>query len=211
MATIKSEQRKQATGNSACRKEAERKKGKRAVENAAKETGIREKRKKKKEGRKNMIWEELKTKLIFIDLDAKDTKEVFEQVGGAFIKEGYAKETYIQGLIDREAEFPTGLDIDGFGVAIPHTPVEHVNKTGTAIAVLRNPVTFHEMGGDDEDTVEARLIIMFCVDQPSAHIDKLQRTITIIQDKEVLGKIEKAKEPQEIINIIKDKEAAMDE
>ena len=50
-----------------------------------------------------MIWEELKTKLIFIDLDAKDTKEVFEQVGGAFIKEGYAKETYIQGLIDREA------------------------------------------------------------------------------------------------------------
>lgn len=158
-----------------------------------------------------MIWEELKTKLIFIDLEAKDTKEVFEQVGGAFIKEGYAKETYIQGLIDREAEFPTGLDIDGFGVAIPHTPVEHVNKTGTAIAVLRNPVTFHEMGGDDEDTVEARLIIMFCVDQPSAHIDKLQRTITIIQDKEVLGKIEKAKEPQEIINIIKDKEAAMDE
>ena len=158
-----------------------------------------------------MIWEELKTKLIFIDLDAKDTKEVFEQVGGAFIKEGYAKETYIQGLIDREAEFPTGLDIDGFGVAIPHAPVEHVNKTGTAIAVLRNPVTFHEMGGDDEDTVEARLIIMFCVDQPSAHIDKLQRTITIIQDKEVLGKIEKAKEPQEIINIIKDKEAAMDE
>ena len=143
-----------------------------------------------------MIWEELKTKLIFIDLDAKDTKEVFEQVGGAFIKEGYAKETYIQGLIDREAEFPTGLDIDGFGVAIPHTPVEHVNKTGTAIAVLRNPVTFHEMGGDEEDTVEARLIIMFCA---------------IIQDKEVLGKIEKAKEPQEIINIIKDKEAAMDE
>lgn len=28
-----------------------------------------------------MIWEELKTNLIFIDLDAKDTKEVFEQVG----------------------------------------------------------------------------------------------------------------------------------
>lgn len=107
-----------------------------------------------------MIWEEFKTNLIFIDLDAKDSKEVFEQVGGAFIREGYAKETYIQGLIDREAEFPTGLDIDGFGVAIPHTPVEHVNKTGTAIAVLRNPVTFHEMGGDDEDTVEARLIIL---------------------------------------------------
>lgn len=157
-----------------------------------------------------MIWEELKTNLIFNGLEAKDAQDVFEQMGGAFIKQGYAKDTYIQGLIEREADYPTGLDIDGFGVAIPHTPVIHVNKTGTAIATLKHPVTFHEMGGDDEDTVEARLVIMLCVDNPSAHIDKLQRIITIIQDKDVLAKIEKSTAPEEVIAVIKEKESTMD-
>lgn len=156
-----------------------------------------------------MIWEELKKELIFTELDARDTKDVFEQMGGEFIRQGYAKDTYIQGLVEREAEFPTGLDIDGFGVAIPHTPVIHVNRTGTAIAVLKNPVTFHEMGGDEEDTVEAKLVIMLCVDNPSAHIDKLQRIIGIIQDKEVLGKITEAVTPEKVIEVVKEKEAAM--
>lgn len=156
-----------------------------------------------------MIWEELKKELIFTELDARDTKDVFEQMGGEFIRQGYAKDTYIQGLVEREAEFPTGLDIDGFGVAIPHTPVIHVNRTGTAIAVLKNPVTFHEMGGDEEDTVEAKLVIMLCVDNPSAHIDKLQRIIGIIQDKEVLGKITEAVTPEKVIEVVKEKEAVM--
>lgn len=156
-----------------------------------------------------MIWEELRTNLIFTELDAKDTTDVFEKVGGAFIREGYAKDTYIQGLIDREANYPTGLDIDGFGVAIPHTPVQFTNKTGTAIAVLKNPVTFHEMGGDDEDTVEARLVIMLCVDNPSAHIDKLQRIITILQDKIFLSKVTEAASAEEIIDLVKEKEASL--
>ena len=89
-----------------------------------------------------MIWEELKPQLIFTDLEAKTYEDVMDQVGEAFIQEGYCKETYKEALKEREAEYPTGLDIDGIGVAIPHTDVSHVNRQGTAIAVLKNPVTF---------------------------------------------------------------------
>ena len=28
----------------------------------------------------------------------------------------------------------TGIDVDGFGIAIPHTDISHVNKAGIAIA-----------------------------------------------------------------------------
>ena len=156
-----------------------------------------------------MIWEELKESLIFIDLKADTYEEVFEKMGGEFIRQGYAKETYIDGLKEREAEFPTGIDVDGFAIAIPHTPVIHVNRTGTAIGILNKPVTFHEMGGDEEDTVEARLVIMLCVDNPSAHIDKLQKIIEMIQDKEFLGSLTKATTEIEVIKLFEEKEKTL--
>ena len=68
-----------------------------------------------------MVWEQLKEELIFPRLEATNSKEVFEQVGGEFIKEGFCKDSYIDALVNRESEFPTGIDVDGFGIAIPHT------------------------------------------------------------------------------------------
>jgi len=152
-----------------------------------------------------MIWEELNEKLIFTSLDADTSADVFQSVGGALIKEGYAKDSYVQALNDREADYPTGLNVNGFGVAIPHTSVDHVINPATAIAVLNKPVTFVEMGTDD-DKVEVRLVFMLAVTDPNHHIDELQRILAIIQDTNVLEAIMNAGSADAIINCIKEKE-----
>ena len=157
-----------------------------------------------------MIWEALNPKLVYLDMEAKTYTDVFEQLGGAVVREGYAKDSYVQALSEREAEFPTGLDIDGFGVAIPHTAVEHVNKSGIAIARLKEPVTFIQMGSDD-DPVEVKLVFMLAVIDPKQHIEELQRILGIITDKSVLIKLagDDVTDEQEIIDIIKEKESEL--
>ena len=155
-----------------------------------------------------MIWEALDSSLIVTGLEALDDKDLLKKLGSVVIKEGYAKESYVDALIAREADYPTGLDVDGIGVAIPHTSVEHVNKVGIAIATLNHPITFVQMGTDDE-TVEVQLVFMLAVVDPNAHIDQLQRIVEILQDKAVLGRLMKAKDPEEIIQIIKEKEDAL--
>jgi PTS system galactitol-specific IIA component len=155
-----------------------------------------------------LIWEELNPSLISTNIKAKDFSQVMEEVGTLFIKEGYAKDTYIEALIKRENEFPTGLDIDGIGVAIPHTDVSHVNKAGIGIGVLEEPVTFLQMGTDDEE-VQVKLVFMLCITDPNKHIDELQRILEIIQDKEVLSKLIEVKNKEEIINIIRRKESSL--
>lgn len=152
-----------------------------------------------------MIWEDLKDSLIIPSLDVSTFEDVMKEVGGVLIKEGYAKESYIKALIKREKEFPTGLDINGVGVAIPHTDVSHVNEAATAIAVLNKPVKFIQMGTDDEP-VDVSLVFMLAVVNPSAHIDHLNRILSIIQDTEVLKQLLEVKDKQQIINIIKEKE-----
>ena len=155
-----------------------------------------------------MIWEELKESLIFTNLEAKTYEDVMRAVGQKVTAEGFAKESYVDALIDREKDFPTGLDIDGFGVAIPHTDVSHVNKAATAIAILKNPVTFVQMGTDD-DYVDAKVVFVLAVDDPKGHLEQLQRIISIIQDKNVLEKLTQANGASEIINVIKEKEKTL--
>lgn len=155
-----------------------------------------------------MIYEILDRNLIFPGLDAPKMEDVMTQVGGALTKAGYAKDTYVEALIAREKEYPTALDVDGYGVAIPHTPVDHINKTVIGVAVLKEPTDFIAMGTDDE-TIGVRIIFMLCIaGTPGAHdhLDELQRILAIIQDTAVLDKLLAAKSADEIMNIIKEKE-----
>lgn len=155
-----------------------------------------------------MIWEELKESLIEIGMEARSSQDVFCQLGGALTREGYTKESYIEALAERERNYPTGLDINGIGVAIPHTDVSHVNQSGIAIAVLREPVTFIQMATDDEE-VKVKLVFMLSVVDPNAHLEELKQILAIIQDTEVLEKLTKVNEKKEIIEIIKEKEITL--
>lgn len=155
-----------------------------------------------------MIWEELDKSVIVPDLEAKTWEDVMKNLGQKLIDAGYTKDSYIDALIAREKDFPTGLDIDGLGVAIPHTDVSHVNKAGIAIGVLKEPVTFIQMGTDDEE-VGVKLVFMLAVTDPNAHIDELQRIIEIIQDKKVLEKLFIVTDKETIIEVIKEKENSL--
>lgn len=77
-------------------------------------------------------------------------------------------------------------------------------QKGIAIATLKQPVEFVEMGTDDE-YVNAQVIFMLAVDE-KGHLELLQAILAVLQDQEVLKKLIKAKDAKEIIEIIKEKE-----
>lgn len=152
-----------------------------------------------------MIWENLNLELVFPELEVENSSEVMEKMGAAFIKECLCKESYIEALINREAEFPTGIDVDGFGIAIPHTDISHVNVAGIGVATIKNPVKFIQMGTDDEE-VDVKVVVMLAIDDPNKHLTMLQNILAVLQDKNVLNALSKATKKEEIIEIIKNKE-----
>ncbi|GHU63382.1 PTS galactitol transporter subunit IIA [Clostridia bacterium] len=152
-----------------------------------------------------MIWDKLEKSFIFARLEVESYQEIMSKMGGELVKRGYAKESYIEALIKREEEFPTGLDVDGVGVAVPHTDVEYVKRAGIAIGILKRPVTFKMMATDDE-FVDVRIVFMLAVVDPHKHLDQLQRIFTMIQDKKFLEQLLTAKDTTEIIEVIRKKE-----
>ena len=154
-----------------------------------------------------MVWEHLHKELILPQIDAKDSADIFEQAGGKLVSLGYCKDSYVEALKLREKDFPTGVDMGGVGVAIPHTDVSHVLKKGIVIATTKKPVTFVQMGTDDE-TVNVRVVFMLAVDE-KGHLELLQAILGILQDLHVVEKLSSAQNPEEIINIIKEKENSL--
>ena len=47
-----------------------------------------------------MIWKALKESLVILDMEAASCWDVFSRLGGALIREGYAKNTYIDALCE---------------------------------------------------------------------------------------------------------------
>lgn len=156
-----------------------------------------------------MIWEELSESLIWLGLDAPTNEEVLTRMGARLTEQGFGRASYPQALVEREREFPTGLNIDGVGVAIPHTTVEHVERAAISIATLAHPVSFEEMGMPEGETVDVSLVFMLCVTDPAAHLAELQRIIAILQDKAVLQKVLQAGSAQDVIQTIKEKEQSL--
>lgn len=156
-----------------------------------------------------MIWEDLNEKLIVPDLIAETSSDVFRILGGKLIKEGFCKDSYVQALIDREKEFPTGINMGEIGIAIPHTDRGHVNKGAVAIGILKEPVQFYQMGFTDVE-VNVKIVFMLAVDDPEAHLPFLQRILQVLQDQSVLEKLMKVLDKKEVIQIIKEKELTLD-
>jgi PTS system galactitol-specific IIA component len=132
---------------------------------------------------------------------------LLRELGEALVTEGICRDSYPEALCAREDEYPTGLDMDGFGIAMPHSDAVHVIRTGLAIGVPRRPVTFTAMGTDDE-TVEARIVVALAIDDPGSHLDFVEALLEILRDREVLEAIEGARTPEEAIARVRMSEEA---
>ena len=144
-----------------------------------------------------MIWKELNDNLVFHNLKASDNIEVLQLMGDAMIQEGYGEEGFTEAVLKREKDYPTGLDVNGIGVAIPHTDAEHVKKEGISIAVLNPPIEFDAMGEED-CRIPVKIVIMFT--------DRLLQVLDMIKDEEILQGLLDAKNKKEIRTVIQKRE-----
>jgi PTS system galactitol-specific IIA component len=123
--------------------------------------------------------------LVIHDLDAADNLDVILRLGGLLQKGGFVKDSYIKAVEEREKIYPTGLDVSGVGIAIPHTDGSHVNNSAICVCKLKNFVAFHQMD-EPETEIQAALVFMLAVNDPGAHLESLQKVMKILDNQEYL-------------------------
>ncbi|AXE37257.1 PTS sugar transporter subunit IIA [Acidipropionibacterium virtanenii] len=138
--------------------------------------------------------------LVHVGVEVPGRGELFSLMAGALGEQGRTRESFLQGLVDREKNYPTGLPVNG-GVAIPHTDAEHVIADAISIATLSTPVGFREMAGVDDTEIPVDVVIMLALGGAGQHLAVLQEVIKAIQDADFLAAVRASRSAEEIAGL----------
>lgn len=143
--------------------------------------------------------------LIFIELSSSNKEDLFKKLSEVLKNKGYVKDTFFEGLLRREKVYPTGINLEKYGCALPHTDLEHVIKPAIAIGTLKDPISFQDMSNPKEE-VNVDVVIMLALNKAEYQIEALKQLSSLLQDNKLIERIVQANSAQEIIEVIKEKE-----
>lgn len=144
------------------------------------------------------VSDHIKEEFIYIDKSFSSKEEALRYMGSQLEEKNVVKSTYVDAIIERERIYPTGLMSSLFGVALPHTDSVHVNESCLSVAVLKDEVTFNEMGNPDGE-LGVKVIIMMALKDAKSQLDSLQALMQVLQNEKKLKSIISSRDAKELI------------
>ena len=124
-------------------------------------------------------------------------EELLGQLGNYAIDQGLAKAGFTEGLLERERNFPTGIQART-GIAIPHSEQEYTITPTLIIALLENKTEFRPMGGGSMVPVE--VVFLLLLNKEEKQVEMLGSIVEFIQDEEKMAVLKTAKQPEELLS-----------
>lgn len=140
--------------------------------------------------------------IALLDIDVKSQSEILSIMANELFNKGLVKEKYKDAVIAREKEYPTGLQTPTIGIAIPHTDSKYVYESQIAVARLKNPVHFLQMG--DEQSVSAKLIFMLALKEAHSQLEVLQKLVALIQDEKQVEQLLSLSDSNKVLQVLID-------
>ncbi|MGT2846446.1 PTS sugar transporter subunit IIA [Streptococcus massiliensis] len=129
--------------------------------------------------------------LVFTDIKADDKFDFFRIASEKLVSLDYIENSFEHALIEREKEYPTGLNLGDFGIAIPHTDSIHVKKQFISVFKMTDAIKFTQMGTDDEE-VEAKYIFVLGIKDPKSQVAYLASLISLLTNQQFLDALSQA-------------------
>ena len=150
------------------------------------------------------LFDYFKKDLIFLDFESDNQINFFGKIYKILEERGDVKFSFLTSIIEREKEFPTGLDLGKYKIAIPHTNPEHINKEAVIFVRNKNKVIFRDMGMDLND-LETDFIFVLLVKKNGEQIEVLENLMNLLSEEVLLDKLKDVKTEEEVYEKKKEK------
>lgn len=140
--------------------------------------------------------------LVVLDMDCETAEEVIQQLAEKLEKKKWVKEGYIQAVLNREREYPTGLPTNGAAVAIPHTNAEFCLRSAMVTGILRKPVPFGNMANSDE-VLPVRIVFLLAMKEPAFQVHWLKQLVSMLRKPGMLEDLIQQTSVDEVVNLLK--------
>ena len=122
-------------------------------------------------------------KLIFNDMSGSFS-QIIRTVSKKLQNMGIVKSSYPEAVIEREKEYPTGLEGLYGNFAIPHTYSEHCIQSALVIIRTSRPMEFVRMD-DHGQKIKCELMVLLAISRPEQQLIMLRRLMKAMQNKKV--------------------------
>ena len=140
-------------------------------------------------------------KVSILNGSAKTKEEALSELANLMLTKNSVNESFLENVLKREEVYPTGLLVNGVGIAIPHTDSEYVKKSQLGFMSLETPVVFNEMGTLDKK-VEVNLIFMLALKEAHEQLSMLQQLIEMFQNESVISSLFEIETEEEFIKLM---------
>ena len=145
-------------------------------------------------------------KIALFHQHAENRDEALKMLADEFVKAGVVEDNFFDGILAREANFPTGLALDEenkTGVAIPHTDPEYVKETQLGFMTLDEPVVFRNMA-DFDDEVKVNIMFMMAIKEAHGQLEMLSRLMGLFGDDEIVSRLREVDNFDDFLKIIEE-------
>ena len=138
------------------------------------------------------------------EAEAGSREALLRQMAGRLAQYGYVKDGFLESILRREEEYPTGLCLHqaSYHIAIPHSDPEFVNTDAVAAAILEEPVAFRRMD-DCEQEVAVSLVIMLAIRDAGDHMQMLAGAVRALQDADQAAGLMNVRSGKELMQYLK--------
>lgn len=146
----------------------------------------------------------IESSLVDNNIVSTNREEVLRHLFSLLHENNNVDNEYLSNILQREDNYPTGIQFADIAIAIPHGDAEHVIKSAIAIGKCTNKVEFHNMESP-EDTIKVDYVVMLAVDNPDEHISVLNNLITLFSDDICCKDLISAKSQEDVCKIFREK------
>lgn len=139
--------------------------------------------------------------LVNIHLDGKNQKELFQNVGEDLYRKNYVTEGYLEGIIDREAKYPTGLATQSLNIALPHSDPEYIKEPFIYIARNNRPIQMLQMGDNTE--LKCNYFFFLGIKEPNKQVGLLSKLMELFMDENFIKSLKSIDDEKDMYELIK--------
>lgn len=141
--------------------------------------------------------------LVFFDFEAKDRFEFFNKMSEILVEKGYVKDTWLDAILTREKNYPTGLQFEHIAVALPHVDPENLVKPYIAVIKPKEPIVFEGMAGIGGDVPAELIVNLGLLAHAEGQVAVLQALMGVFMDEASVADITTQTTPEGMVETMR--------
>ena len=141
--------------------------------------------------------------LVFFDFEASDRVDFFTKMSQILMDKGYVKESWLDAIMTREKNYPTGLAFEHISVALPHVDPEHLVKPYIAVIKPKEPLIFEGMAGIGGDIPAELIVNLGLLAHAEGQVAVLQALMGVFMEEDTVADIRAQTTPEGMVDTMK--------